>query len=144
MLTARIELPHPRAEVFGFFADAANLEQLTPPWLRFSIVTPQPIDMRRDVRIEYRLQLHRVPVHWKTQIAEWDPPQGFVDEQISGPYRLWRHEHRFEAISEGGTRVHDRVLYRPRGGRLANWLLVERDVRGIFEFRHSQLLRRFP
>ncbi len=141
-LRAHLRLPRPRPEVFAFFADAANLEALTPPWLGFHIVTPQPIELRTGALIEYRLRVHGLPLRWTTEITAWEPPVRFVDEQLRGPYRLWLHEHTFED-APGGTFVRDRVRYRPPFGRLANWLVVERDVRTIFRHRSETLLRLF-
>jgi ligand-binding SRPBCC domain-containing protein len=142
-LRSRLHLPRPRPEVFAFFADAANLEALTPPFLRFHIETPRPIEMRPGALIEYRLRVHGLPIRWTTRITDWEPPVRFVDEQLRGPYRIWLHEHTFEDAPGGGTFVHDRVRYRPPFGRLANWLLVERDVRMIFRYRTEALLGRF-
>lgn len=142
-LRTRLRLAQPRPEVFAFFADAANLEALTPPWLRFRIVTPQPIELRAGAHIEYRLRVHGLPVRWKTGITVWEPPHRFVDEQLRGPYRLWVHEHTFEDAPGGGTLVIDRVRYRVPFGRLANWLVVERDARAIFRYRSAALLRLF-
>ena len=135
---SEIWLPRPRAEVFAFFSDAGNLERLTPPWLGFEILTPRPIAMRPGARIDYRLKIHGLPIRWKTEITAWDPPRQFVDEQLSGPYRLWHHTHTF--IEEGdGTRVVDRVRYAMFGGRWIHKLFVERDVRTIFAFRERVL-----
>lgn len=142
-LRARLRLAQPRPEVFAFFADAANLEALTPPWLRFRIVNPRPVEMRAGARIDYRLRVHGLPVRWKTGITVWEPPHRFVDEQLRGPYRLWVHEHTFEDAPGGGTLVCDRVRYRVPFGRLANRLVVERDVRTIFTYRSAALLRIF-
>src|SRR6185436_6748624 len=94
-------LPGTPAEVFPFFADAGNLEAITPPWLAFRIVTPRPIEMRAGTLIEYRLTLHRVPVSWLTRIEEWVPGERFVDAQIHGPYALGHHTHEFEAVADG-------------------------------------------
>ncbi len=141
-LRTRLRLPRPRAEVFGFFADAANLEAITPPWLHFRILTPQPIEMRTGARIDYRLRLHGIPIGWKTAITAWEPETRFVDEQLRGPYRLWVHEHTFADLQEGaiaGTLAEDRVLYSALGGALANRLLVERDLRTIFQYRHRKM-----
>jgi ligand-binding SRPBCC domain-containing protein len=141
-LRACLRVPRPRPEVFAFFADAGNLEALTPSLLAFHILTPQPIDMRPGAIIEYRLRVHGFPVRWKTEITIWEPPHRFVDEQRRGPYRQWVHEHTFEDAPGGGTFVRDRVRYQVPFGRLANWLVVERDVRKIFSYRTEALLRK--
>lgn len=135
-------LPLPPEAVFPFFADAYNLQALTPPWLDFQILTPRPIPMRVGALIDYRLRVHGVPLRWRTRIAGWDPPRRFADEQLRGPYRLWHHEHLFEAV-EGGTLMHDRVRYAVWGGALINRLFVRRDIERIFAFRKQALERRF-
>lgn len=135
-------LPGPPEEVFAFFADAHNLEALTPPLLRFRLVTPAPIAMGRGALIRYRLRVHRVPVSWLTEITEWDPPHRFVDEQIKGPYARWHHTHTFEATRDGGTLMRDVVRYHVGFGLLgaiANRLVVRRDVDAIFDFRAQQI-----
>lgn len=130
--------PQEVRSVFGFFADAGNLEAITPPWLRFRIVTPVPIEMQPGVLIDYRLRLHGIPFNWRTKITAWEPTHRFVDEQIRGPYRCWIHEHFFEP-AEGGTLVRDRVTYSVPGGVLIQKLLVGRDLSAIFSFRQQKL-----
>ena len=98
-------------EVFPFFEDAWNLEAITPPFLGFRVTTPRPLEMRPGALIDYRLQLHGVPVSWRTRIEAFDPPHVFVDAQVSGPYRLWHHTHVFEPDGRGGTLMRDRVRY---------------------------------
>jgi ligand-binding SRPBCC domain-containing protein len=135
-------LPGTPEEVFGFFADAHNLEALTPPLLRFRVVTPTPITMGRGALIRYRLRVHGVPVSWLTEITAWEPPCRFVDEQITGPYALWRHTHSFEATGDGETLMRDVVRYRVGFGPLgaiANQLVVRRDVEAIFDFRAQRI-----
>lgn len=146
-LECRLIVPRPIDEVFPFFADAHNLEAITPDLVRFRVLTPAPIVMRPGTTIDYALRIKSVPVRWRTAIPVWDPPRRFVDEQIKGPYALWRHEHTFEPVDNGvSTLVRDRVDYRPRGGPLApllHALFIERDLRAIFEHRSRVLAERF-
>jgi ligand-binding SRPBCC domain-containing protein len=136
-------LPRPPDEVFPFFADAHNLEAITPPWLGFRVVTRMPIEMAPGTLIEYRLTLHRIPIRWRTTIAVWDPPRRFVDVQLKGPYRLWHHTHDFAPAPGGGTLMRDTVRYAlPFGplGALAHRLLVRRDLAAIFDYRRDAVL----
>jgi ligand-binding SRPBCC domain-containing protein len=134
----RLFLPRPLRIVFPFFADAANLETITPPWLRFEIVTPRPIAMGASALIQYRLRLHGVPLHWQSEITTWEPPHRFVDEQRRGPYRTWIHEHSFKE-SMGGCEVRDFVRYAVLGGWVVDRLFVRHNVRRIFEYRARRL-----
>jgi len=132
-------IARPQRELFAFFADAANLERLTPDFLRFQIETPLPIEMRAGALIDYRLSLAGLPVRWRTRISSWEPPHRFSDDQERGPYALWRHVHEFEAVGDG-TRMHDRVDYRlPFGplGALAHLLSVRRTLERIFDHRRK-------
>lgn len=142
-LETELWLPRPLEEVFGFFAEARNLESLTPPWVGFEVLTPGPIAMACGTLIDYRIRVHGIPIRWRTEIAEWRPPHQFVDRQLRGPYTLWHHTHAFEA-RDGGTLCRDRVRYRPRGGALMNWLFVRRDVERIFRFREQRMKELFP
>lgn len=136
-------LPHPQEKVFAFFAEARNLEQITPPFLRFEVLPPAPVTMRAGALIDYRLRIHGFPIRWRTEITDWNPPHRFVDEQRRGPYNLWHHTHTFSERN-GGTDCFDEVRYHPRGGRLMNWLFVRRDVQRIFAYRAAQLQKIFP
>lgn len=127
--------------VFDFFSKAENLEALTPPWLQFRIMTPQPIEMRQGATIAYQLRVRGIPVRWLTEIELWSPPYEFVDVQLKGPYRLWHHTHRFEEC-DGGTRIVDIVRYAlPFGplGRLVHRLRVARDLAKIFDYREQRV-----
>jgi ligand-binding SRPBCC domain-containing protein len=134
ILEAKTRLSRPRDRVFDFFANAHNLEILTPGFLRFEILTPSPIIMREGTLIDYRLRLNGVPVRWRSEITAWDPPHRFVDTQRLGPYRWWDHEHRFEERA-GGTLMTDRVEYGVLGGALVNSLFVGPSLRRIWSYR---------
>jgi ligand-binding SRPBCC domain-containing protein len=129
---AEVWLPVPPEEVFPFFADAGNLDVITPPWLHFRIVTPRPVQMRVGTIIDYKLHLHGLPLRWRTLIKEWQPPHRFVDEQVRGPYRQWIHEHTFEPRDGAALEV---FSVRPRGMREAIAQAIQEDEREIVESR---------
>ena len=133
-----IWLPARRERVFQFFGNPANLERLTPDWLRFQI-KKAPATIAEGVLLDYKLRIHRLPVQWQSQITAWHPPYGFVDRQTKGPYRLWIHEHRFHE-RDGGTVVEDFVQYAVPGGTIVQRFLVAPDLRRIFKYR-QQVLR---
>jgi ligand-binding SRPBCC domain-containing protein len=135
-------LPVAREKVFPFFANARNLEILTPPWLNFHVITPGEIPMRVGALIDYQIRIHGFPVRWRTEITAWNPPFNFADEQRRGPYRSWTHTHTF-VEKDGGTLCRDHVIYAVPGGALVNYLFVRRDVQKIFAYRTGALKKRF-
>ncbi len=141
-LEADVWLPHPRGEVFAFFADATNLELITPPWLNFRVITSTPTEMKTGAVIDYRLKLRGIPIRWQSEITAWEPPHRFVDVQRRGPYRLWVHEHTF-VEKDKGTLVKDRVRYAVPGGPLVNRFVVRPDLDRIFGYRQRKLVEIF-
>lgn len=138
-------LPKPIEEVFAFFSRPENLQTITPPWLDFRMVKT-PAALEKGAHIRYRLRWRWIPIRWTTEISEWNPPHRFVDRELSGPYALWNHEHDFTE-SKGGTWMRDRVTYAlPLGviGRVAHRIVVEGDVRRIFDFRAETMRGLFP
>ncbi len=139
ILRAEQRIPRPLDEVFEFFSRAENLERITPPWLNFRIRSVQPSPIKEGTLIRYTLHWRIFPIWWTTRIEMWEPPYRFVDLQLRGPYSLWHHEHRFQAIP-GGTLMNDEVRYRlPFGalGRLVHGLLVRQEVESIFDYRRQ-------
>jgi ligand-binding SRPBCC domain-containing protein len=130
--------PRRPEEVFSFFSDALNLELITPPWLRFKVLTVSPVEMKEGTVIDYRLKLRGIPLRWQSQITAWEPPHRFVDQQRRGPYRLWIHEHTF-VESNGGTLARDRVEYSVPGGMLVQKLFVEPELKRIFAYRSRKM-----
>ncbi len=142
-----IDLAAPLDDIFRFFADARNLQELTPPWLRFRVTNEGEIPMAIGTQIDYRLRVHGLPLRWRSEITAWDPPNRFVDEQLVGPYRTWIHEHRFEVQEREGEKpivvATDEVRYQAPGGWLVHRFLVAPDLRRIFAYRTTRLRERF-
>jgi ligand-binding SRPBCC domain-containing protein len=139
-LKTSMRLPLGREEVFAFFAEAANLERITPPELGFEILTPQPLHLVEGALIDYRLRLFGVPLDWQTQIVCWDPPCMFVDAQLRGPYKRWIHTHYFHEEA-GGTIIEDAVEYClpywPLGEIV--YPLVRLQLHRIFRYRQQAI-----
>jgi len=139
VFTTELVLARPCEEIFPFFADAQNLERITPPFLRFEVLTPGEIEMRPGALIDYRLKVRGIPLRWRTEITVWEPPHRFVDVQRKGPYRLWHHEHTFRDTGDGRTLCRDIVHYAHAGGPIVDRLLVRPDIERIFRYRGEQL-----
>ena len=143
LLRARQRFPRSRQVVFPFFADALNLETITPDSLHFKVRTSCPIVMQEGQRINYRLRLHGLPFNWQSEITAWEPNVRFIDEQRRGPYRYWINEHRF-LDDDHGTLMIDEVRYGLFGGILLNRPFVAPNLRAIFAFRAAKLTEIFP
>lgn len=134
-------------EAWSFFSNPANLQAITPANLGFRIVSKYHGDkMYPGQIIEYKVSpLLGIPMYWMTEITHVEPGKYFVDEQRFGPYALWHHQHHFKQI-EGGVEMTDIVNYRiPLGflGRIANSVLVKRQLKKIFDFRFTKVEEMF-
>ena len=145
ILKRDLTLDRPREEVFQFFADAGNLERITPPALKFHIVTPQPIAISEGTLIDYELRLRGIKLKWRTEISLWNPPYEFVDRQLVGPYSQWIHRHTFTDLGSSRTLIEDEVRYRlplePLGD-IAHFF-VRRELEQIFDFRQETVAKIF-
>jgi ligand-binding SRPBCC domain-containing protein len=138
-------IKRPREEVFDFFADAGNLQRITPPELNFNIITPSPIDIKKGCLIDYKLKLRGLPIIWKTEITQWNPPFDFVDTALKSPYKQWIHLHLFEENGENETIMRDIVRYRlplePLGD-IAHFY-VKKELKYIFDYRYKVIEKVF-
>ena len=140
-LCRRDRVPAGLHATFDFFERPQNLARITPPWLGFRILTPEPIRMARGLTVDYTVRVLGMRTHWRSLISEYDPPNSFRDVQVIGPYRLWDHRHRFWR-DQGGTVIEDFVVYElPLGplGRLLNRLAVRRQLDAIFDYRRAEI-----
>jgi ligand-binding SRPBCC domain-containing protein len=139
-LTTSMSLPRARDQVFAFFAEASNLERITPPELGFEMVTPQPIRLSEGTYIEYRLHLFGIPFSWQSETQRWEPPEVFVDVQRRGPYKHWVHTHRFRE-EQGVTIIEDEVQYALPYAPLGDLVypLVRLQLHRIFRYRQQAI-----
>lgn len=139
-------IPADPTTVWAFFATPRNLNELTPPGLKFRILSELPERMYAGQLIEYRISpLPGVWLRWLTEIRQVREGVFFVDEQRAGPYRLWYHEHHFEP-APGGVKMTDRVTYEVGWGPvgwLAEKLWVRRQLGRIFAYRRQRVAALF-
>jgi ligand-binding SRPBCC domain-containing protein len=144
-LTDRFEVPASPDDVWAFFSRAENLADITPPWLNFTVETPSPITLHRGALIDHTIRWLGVPIRWRTKIIDWSPPRQFIDLQLRGPYALWHHQHTFKPTDHGTVLCSDHVTYKLPGGplgRLAQPLMVKRQLLEIFRFRRDVIGKR--
>ena len=136
----------PIEDVFNFFSRPENLSLITPPRLKFDILTPSPIQMKEGQLIDYSLTImYFMKLHWRTLITNYNHPHKFIDQQIKGPYSLWHHTHIFQE-KNGGTLIQDEVTYAITFGligRLIHAIYIKYDLRSIFKYRHKILNKIF-
>jgi len=138
-------VPRPPDEVFPFFAEARNLEKITPDFLRFEVLDVTPEELGDGTVIDYKLSLHGIPVRWQSVIESWQPGRCFADRQTRGPYSVWHHVHEFEPV-RGGTLLRDRIRFAVPLGALGEAVgggFVRRDVEKIFAFRRARIAEMF-
>lgn len=132
-------IEHPVKDVFDFFKDAKNLEKITPEYLNFKILGMNTDNIQAGSLIDYKLQIHGIPMKWKTKISEYEDGKYFVDEQLKGPYSKWVHEHAFYT-HKSGTLISDKVVYKVPLGAIGNLIagwFIKKDVNKIFNFRNK-------
>jgi ligand-binding SRPBCC domain-containing protein len=138
-LRAEQWVPEVPEKVFPFFADAYNLERITPPFLGFHVRSVSTPEVGEGTVLRYRLRIHGIPVLWRSRIEDWQPPRRFVDRQLFGPYAAWHHTHDF-VPERGGTLLRDTVRYRLRCAAVQHLPMlawVHRNVRAIFTYRQE-------
>jgi ligand-binding SRPBCC domain-containing protein len=136
VLNLKMDIPAGIEEVFGFISDIGNLERVTPPDLDFTVITPRPVAFAEGTIFDYRLRMFGFPLSWRSQIKRFEPPNLIIDEQLSGPYKLWLHMHYFRE-ADGMTSMVDEIHYElplsPFGDVALP--LVHRELQRIFQFR---------
>ena len=145
-LERKIRLKITMDEAWDFFSNPNNLPVITPPSLNLNINSELPDKMYEGMIITYTVApILRIPMTWVTEITHVDEPNFFIDEQRFGPYKFWHHQHEFKEI-DGGVEASDLVHYAlPLDplGRIANELIIKKQLNEIFNFRSEYLYERF-
>jgi ligand-binding SRPBCC domain-containing protein len=140
-------LPISLDEAWDFFSTPRNLERITPDDMRFIIKSMPEGEMYSGMIISYKVTpLLGIKLNWVTEITHVEKKRFFIDNQKSGPFKMWHHQHQFKE-APGGVEMTDIVTYAaPFGiiGRVAEWLTVDKKVRNIFEHRKQVLEQLFP
>lgn len=136
-------LHSPLEQVWEYFSSPENLNELTPPNMGFEILSKRPIArMHKGQEIEYKVRpVLNIPLYWRTRITEVKDLVSFVDEQLKGPYKLWRHTHTF-VEKDGRVFMNDKVEYAlPFSiiGHLTHSLYVKARLKEIFDYRYQKV-----
>ena len=134
----KLFIPVPKTKAWDFFSDPENLKELTPKDVKISFKDTHVEKIHSGLVFTYKISpLFGIPVNWVTKIDVVEELDHFVDIQIKGPFKYWKHEHYFRSV-EGGTEIQDIVNYKvPCGsiGKALHPILVKPKLEKIFEFR---------
>jgi ligand-binding SRPBCC domain-containing protein len=141
------KIPASLSEIWGFISAPANLKEITPKKMGFVVTSNTGTDkMYPGMIITYKVSpLLGIQLDWMTEITHVEEQSYFVDEQRIGPYAMWQHEHKIEAV-EGGVLMTDIVTYQPPFGILgviANKLFIKKQLQAIFDYRTIAMEKRF-
>jgi len=126
--------------VFRFHESPDALLQLIPPWENMKLVESAG-SLRPGSQVVLRGKLAFIPIQWKAEHTEYDPPHLFADRQEAGPFAYWYHRHRFLDDGRGGTILSDEVDYEIPFGVIGRWLggwIVRRKLAAMFAYRHEK------
>lgn len=138
-------VPQPIDKVFAFMADARNLEKITPPFLKFKVLSMTTKEIEEGTRLDYSLRAHGIPMKWQSTILDWLPNERFSDQQTRGPYSYWLHLHEFSAKDQG-TVIRDHVRYIVPFWVPGDVILhgfIKKDLEEIFSYRRKMIAEIF-
>ncbi|MDZ4708342.1 MAG: SRPBCC family protein [Saprospiraceae bacterium] len=145
--TWTLDLPISVVDAWSFFSRPENLEKITPNHMKFNILSKlSSTEMYEGMMIRYQVcPVLNIPLHWTTEITHCKDKEYFIDEQRTGPFALWHHEHHFRSTPEG-VEMKDILTYSiPFGflGRMINWLFISKQIDSIFAYRKEVLRNKF-
>ncbi len=139
----RLTVPCSAETAFDFVARPENIRKISPPDVGLAF-TSTPDRYALGSRIEFKVQafgLVREIVH---EVTAFDEPASFVEQQTSGPFQKWIHEHHFEDAGDGRVVIIDRIEFEKPAGVVGLIMTADRIRENLeigFDFRHEQLER---
>lgn len=130
--------------LWRFMSSPKNLSVITPDYMKFNVLTDKKLleTMYPGQIIEYYVSpLLGIKLYWLTEITQVKHREYFIDEQRIGPYAFWHHKHFFKETPQG-VEMTDLVHYKPHFGvlgKLANHLLITKQLESIFTYRQHKL-----
>ena len=143
-ITSSVQIDAPIDRVFYFHNDTSNLLKITPPNIKVSIESMGTPGLGYEVILKVR-QFGLFTMRWHVKIIEYEPPTLMTDIQISGPFRSWKQTRTLRDV-DGSTELTDSVAYEPPFGflgRLANMLVIRREITKMFAYRQAATKRLF-
>jgi ligand-binding SRPBCC domain-containing protein len=137
------DLLAPAEPVFDLSLDAGFHVRSMAAYRERVVAGPTDRLLTLDDEVTWAARHFGLPFTMTSRIVELERPTWFVDEQVSGPFASFRHEHCFEARGDA-TRMHDHVmLSAPLGplGTIAERTFLTRRLRSLIEQRNAHLLR---
>ena len=129
--------------LWDFFSKPSNLNKLTPEDVQFKIISGKSDDFYAGKIISYKIKPFKlVTLNWITEISQVKEGSYFIDNQISGPYKMWHHEHHFKSNNDGTTEIIDKVKYKLPFyilGRISHKIFIKRKLIKIFNFRQKKI-----
>ena len=148
LLKTEQAVPISLSEAWDFFSSPLNLEKITPKEMNLIVTSDYngAAKVYPGMIITYKVSpIFGIKMNWMTEITHVKEGEYFVDEQRFGPYALWHHQHHFKEI-KGGVLMTDILNYAiPYGiiGRATNSILVEKQVKKIFNYREKAIVELF-
>ncbi|MGB3330116.1 MAG: TIGR01777 family oxidoreductase, partial [Thermomicrobiales bacterium] len=139
-LTFHSTIPASAEEVLAWHARDGAFERLTPPWANVRVLETHG-GIEPGARRTLKIGLGPMSLRWSLEHEALQRGDGFTDEQIEGPFRSWRHEHRFIPSDDGTSVLEDRLTYAlPLGafGDMVAGRSIRRRLDDLFRYRHDQ------
>ena len=140
-VTRRSPMPVPIETLWVWHTRPGALERLMPPWDSVRVVA-RTGGLENGTRVTLAVPFGPVRLRWVSEHRDVDPPHGFADEQIAGPFARWSHVHAMQADGAAASILEDRVEYAgPAGpvGRAIARRAVAARLPALLRYRHETL-----